>query len=284
MAAPERFALASGIAGRLASVEGVVAVVLGGSSARGSADELSDIDLGLYYRRDRPPDLGALATVVRDLDDRHEDGLVTALGKWGPWVNGGGWLQVGGRRVDVLYREVERVTEVIEDCRSGRITCDYYLGHPHGFHNYIYLGEIAVCRPLVDPGHAISALKVLVAAYPAAMKAAIIQRYLYDARFMLELAAKPAARGDVFEVTGCLFRVVAALVQVVYAINERYFLNEKGAMAEIATFPRVPRRFVDESRTILARPGETPERLEQSVSRAGRLVASVEALARGAGR
>ncbi len=45
-------ALAREVAARVAALDGVVAVTLGGSLARGRADRRSDVDLGLYY--DRP--------------------------------------------------------------------------------------------------------------------------------------------------------------------------------------------------------------------------------------
>src|SRR5690349_3582197 len=46
--------LAARVAGRLAEVEGVVAVALGGSCARPDADEHADVDLGIYYHPQRP--------------------------------------------------------------------------------------------------------------------------------------------------------------------------------------------------------------------------------------
>jgi len=270
--------LAEQIAARLAEVRGVAAVVLGGSRARGEADLESDIDLGLYYFPDRPIDLDALGALARELDDRHTDGLVTAPGEWGPWVNGGAWLKVAGQRVDWIYRDIGRVADVIEGCRAGRVTCDYSLGHPHGFHNHIYLGEVYHCRPLHDPAHAIAAMKALTAAYPPLMREAIIVTYLYDARFMVDLARKPVLRGDTFQVAGCLFRVAAALVQVLFALNERYFVNEKGAVAATRTFSLVPPRFAATVESALGRRGTSPAQLSASLERLERLTAEVAAL------
>jgi hypothetical protein len=38
---------------------------------------------------------------------------LTAIGDWGPWINGGAWLTVEGKRVDLLYRELDKVRSVI---------------------------------------------------------------------------------------------------------------------------------------------------------------------------
>ncbi len=268
------------IADSLATVPGVEAVVLGGSQARGTARPDSDLDIALYYHPLQPLDTAALQTLATELDDSHRTGTVTEPGQWGPWVNGGAWLTIEGRHVDWLYRDIERVSSVIEDCREGRITADYYLGHPHAFHNFMYLGEIATCVPLHDPGNVIGALKALVSQYPPKLKEAIIGRYLYEARFMLEVSRAPVQREDVFASSGFFFRVVAALVQVLYALNEQWFLNEKGALERIHDMEHRPARFVPTARRVLARPGSTKPQLVASLTALERILLSVERLVR----
>ena len=118
------------VAGRLSAIPGVSAIVLGGSWSRGGGDAISDLDLGIYYRAADLPSVGALRQAAAELDTGGSPPEVTDFGEWGPWVNGGAWLKVGQQKVDWLYREVERVSAVIDDCTAGRPTCDYYLGHP----------------------------------------------------------------------------------------------------------------------------------------------------------
>lgn len=90
----------------LAPLEGIRAVVLGGSRARGTAREDSDIDLALYYDSRAPFALKDLDAAARELDDRHVAGLMTPFGAWGAGVDGGGWLLIGARHVDLLYRDL----------------------------------------------------------------------------------------------------------------------------------------------------------------------------------
>ncbi|MEU1843426.1 nucleotidyltransferase domain-containing protein [Micromonospora sediminicola] len=56
-----------GLVDRLCAVDGVVAVALGGSRARGDHRPDSDWDLGLYYRGE--PDLAALRAVAASVAD-----------------------------------------------------------------------------------------------------------------------------------------------------------------------------------------------------------------------
>jgi Nucleotidyltransferase domain len=259
--------LAERIAERLADVEGVEAVVLGGSWARGEAHPDSDVDIGIYYRSERRPSLAALRELARELDDRHLPGLVTDFGGWGPWINGGGWLRIEDRRVDWLYRDLDVVSREVSECRAGRSTCHYQPGHPHGFHTHIYAGEVHYCRVLRDAGGELTSLMALVAGYPPALKRSLTRRFLWEAGFSLETCRKPAERGDVFYVGGCLFRCAACLVQVLFAINERYFVNEKGSVKVAGSFPISPEGFEETVSRVLAEPGVEPARLRESVRR-----------------
>ncbi len=247
--------VAQRIADRLGQIDGVVAVALGGSWARGTARADSDIDLGVYYRASQRPSLQALRALAAELDDRHPPDAVTDFGEWGPWINGGAWLQIQGHQVDWLFRDLDRVDHVIDECRAGRPTCDYQIGHPHGFHNHIYMGEVHVCQTLFDPQRTVTRLKVLTAEYPPALRLALINKYLFEAQFSVEIARKPAQRGDTTYVAGCMFRTVASLVQVLYALNERYFLNEKGSVAEVDTLPRRLDGFAATVAQAMATPG-----------------------------
>lgn len=276
-------ALAQRVAGRLGRIEGVIAVVLGGSRARDEAHADSDIDLGIYYRPDAPPDVEALRALARELDDRDKPDAVTSYGEWGPWINGGAWLQIEGERVDWLYRDLDRVRTVIDDCRAGVVTCDYQVGHPHGFHNHMYMAEVHICVQLFDPGDALAPLKALTTPYPAELRRAIVHKYGWEAGFALTTTAKAAARGDVHHVAGSLFRCAACLVQVLFALNERYFTNEKGSLRVAESFATQPGGFSETVAGILAQPGSTPEELQEAVGQMNELRKAVVALANDAG-
>ena len=265
------------IADRLGQVEGVVAVVLGGSRSRGTATADSDIDLGIYYDPDHRPPLDALRALAQELDDRHADDLVTAYGEWGPWINGGGWLTIDGQHVDWLYRDLARVEHEIAECEAGRARCYYQPGHPHGFYNHIYMGEVFYCQPLFARDDRLPRLKARAASYPPLLKRALIGG-LWEAGFSLENARKPAARGDVVQVVGCLYRAVAVMVQALFALNGRYCINEKGAAREVDDFRLHPAGFHERVTTSLAAPGRDPSALSQTVADLEALLGDVQAL------
>ncbi len=246
-------------------VEGVSAVVLGGSRARGTHTPSSDIDLGIYYHPSRPLDLKELSEVAAKLDDAHRAELVTPIGGWGPWINGGGWLTIDACPVDFLYRDLEKVSTIIDDCLHEKVEIFYQPGHPNGFVSSIYLAEIAICQPLWDPAGVILELKKKVDPYPDSLRKALIQRFAWEINFSLAIARKSIERSDVAYAAGCCFRSVMCMLQVLFAINQKYWLNEKGAVALASTFAWRPRRFqsrVEESFGLL---DATPRSIRKAI-------------------
>ena len=225
-----------------AGVPGVRAVVLGGSRARGEASANSDYDIGLYYEADHPIDTGRLAKAAVQLPGLSSSS-VTAVGEWGPWIDGGAWLTIDGGHVDLLYRCIDKVRAVSDACHAGRIERVYQSGHPHAFVSAIYMGEVAYCRVLWDPDQVMTPLKRLCDPYPAALGEALIKKFFGEARFALENAEHGRGRDDVNYVAGCTFRSVACLCQTLFALNRRYLLNEKGAVRGVERLARHPAGF-----------------------------------------
>ncbi|HVO29452.1 MAG TPA: nucleotidyltransferase domain-containing protein [bacterium] len=264
--------LAEKIAKKLVAIDGVVAVTLGGSWARGKADKSSDVDLGVYYRAQQKPHLDHLRALAREIDESDPPAVPTDFGEWGPWINGGAWLTVSGTRVDWIYRELEHVVQTLSDCRAGRVTVDYQAGHPHGFHNHIYMAEIALGVVLADPTGMLGKMQELARAYPDGLKRGIVERHLWEASFSLDTVAKSAKREDVAHVAGCVYRSAAALVQVLFALNGAWFTNEKGSVDATRKFELAPKRFADRVEGVLGKTGTTASALAKSVEEMRALV------------
>jgi predicted nucleotidyltransferase len=280
---PEIETFARTIADRLTQVPRVRAVVLGGSWVRGGADPNSDIDLGIYYHGAEPPPVDDLRALAAELDDLHRGEAVTDFGAWGPWINGGAWLTIQGRRVDWLYRDLRRVHDVLESCLAGKPAAIYQAGHPHAFHTPIYLGEAVLCMPLTDPYGDLARLKAQLNPYPLVLHRAMIEGGLWEAQFTLDTTQKPALRGDVLVVAGGLFRCVADLVQVLFALNERWCLNEKGALRQTRLMPHCPPDFAEHAERMLSGIGSQPAELQTSLTAAQALLTQVRALCQAQG-
>lgn len=262
-------------------VEGIKAIVLGGSRARGSHTSSSDVDLGIYYHPDSPFHLNALGEVASRLDDEHRADVVTPIGGWGPWINGGGWLKIQSHPVDFLYRDLEKVMAVIEDCLHEKVEISYQPGHPLGFVSSMYLAEVAVCKPLWDPQGIILELKNKVDPYPEALQKALIQKFAWEIDFSLEIARKGVERLDVAYAAGCCFRSVMCMLQVLFAVNETHWLNEKGAVTLADRFARKPEDFQARVRQSFQLLDANPQSIQRAIGKLAGLSKEIIELASG---
>ena len=253
--------LISSLSKRLGAIQGVAAVVLGGSHARGRARPDSDIDLGVLYSEANPFSIQSVRDLVEDVNDTAGP-VVTGFYEWGPWVNGGAWLTIGGQRVDFVYRNLEHLERVIADSEAGRYELHYAQQPPFGFFSATYLGEVATCVPLFDPEARMDLLKRRVANYPEALRRAVVQDYLWMAELGLNaFAGKFAKRSDTYGTAACLTGVVNQMVLALFALNRRYPMNDKTALEEIAEFERAPRQFGPRVQKTLARLGDSAQEL-----------------------
>lgn len=230
---------------KLRDTPGLVGIVLGGSRGRGAATPTSDIDLGLYYDSEHPIDLHYLRAIAARVDDEHRQDVLTDFGGWGPRINGGGWLVVQGMHVDFLYRDLRAVERSIIESHAGRIEIAYQPGHPHGFSSAMYMSEIALCRVLWDPAGEVQRLKALTTPYPRQLQEGIVRCFFWESDFAIQNAAKAAGRGDISYVAGCCFRAVSCLLQVLFALNTCYWMNEKGSVELANAFPLAPNRLAE---------------------------------------
>lgn len=250
---------------RLAVIPGVVAVVLGGSRARGEHRPDSDTDLGIYYRGRL--DIDQLRELAAEIASKHE---VFGLGDWGPWVDGGAWLTIDGRAVDWIYRDLDRVNGVWDECRAGRFTIERQVGHPLGYYSHTYAGEVALCQVLADPTDEFTKLQEDTRQYPGALGDSLVEA-LWEAEFSI-VGARKAPRDRVY-VAGCLFRAIGVMAQALHGRAHRWTVNEKGIVASAARLPQAPAGFE-----------AMAERAITDVEAAGRLLEAVRAGVGGGGQ
>ena len=142
-----------------------------------------------------------------------------------------------------------------------------------------YLAETQICLPLYDPQDHIANLKRQVTSYPPKLKQRIITDCLWSAEFTLIHARSFAAADDVYNTVGCLTRSAANLTQVLFALNEVYFMSDKRVMETMAGFALLPTNYVEQVTTGLARPGRTALALAQTVAEMEGVWRSVAGLA-----
>ncbi|MFJ7158978.1 nucleotidyltransferase domain-containing protein [Streptomyces sp. NPDC101118] len=238
------------VAGRLAGIPGVAAVALGGSRASGTHGPDSDWDFAVYYRGDfSPEDVRALGW----------PGHVSELGGWGGGVfNGGAWLEVDGRRIDVHYRDLDEVEHHLAEAREGRFEVERLMFHLAGIPTYLVVAELAVNRALRG--------ELPKPEYPEALRRSAAERWAGDARATLGYArAAFAARGGTTETAGAIATAACQGAHAVLAARGEWVTNEKRLLA------RAGLRGIDTVLTALP-PNPTPDSLTAAVDAATSLL------------
>ncbi|MFE2039581.1 nucleotidyltransferase domain-containing protein [Streptomyces sp. NPDC059477] len=200
-------------ADRLAALPTVRAVTLGGSRAQGTHRPDSDWDMAVYYRGPfAPSDLRAIGW----------PGEVSEIGDWGGGVfNGGAWLTIDGRRVDVHYRDLDTVDRVTAEAENGDFQIEPLLFHLAGIPTYLLLAELAINRVLRGS-------LPRPAAYPQRLRVTAPTRWLGTARATLAYAQAnhaPASRRT--ETAGFIAVAAAHAAHGVLAARGEWVTNEK---------------------------------------------------------
>ena len=200
------------LADRLAGLPAVRAVTLGGSRAQGTHTAASDWDLAVYYRGGfDPARLRALGL----------PGEVSEVGDWGGGVfNGGAWLTVEGRSVDVHYRDLDVVERELAEAEQGRFRFEPLMFHLAGIPSYLVVAELALNRVLRG--------LLPCPRYPDALRRTAPGHWRRRAGMTLAYAkANHAPHGRATEVAGSLAVAALQTAHAVLAARGEWATNDK---------------------------------------------------------
>ncbi|MEU2356728.1 nucleotidyltransferase domain-containing protein [Streptomyces misionensis] len=241
----------SATADRLAALPTVRAVALGGSRAQGTHRPDSDWDLAVYYRGPfDPADLRAVGW----------PGEVCGVGDWGGGVfNGGAWLTIDGRRVDVHYRDLDVVEHELAEAEQGRFRVEPLLFHLAGIPTYLIVAELAVNQVLRGE-------LPRPAGYPDKLRRSAADRWHGSALATLGYAkANHAPRGRLTETAGAVAVAATQAAHAVLAARGEWATNEKRLLE---------RAGLREFDGLLGELDPAPDALVTAVARAEEIVAA----------
>lgn len=90
-------------------------------------------------------------------------------------------------------------------------------------------------------------------------------------------AQKLADRGCIYGTVGCMTRIVSKLTQVLFALNEVYFVSEKDALKVIESFSLKPKEYSIRINEILSCPGQGTA-LTQSLKKLNEIIEEIKKL------
>ncbi|RFS17043.1 nucleotidyltransferase domain-containing protein [Emticicia sp. C21] len=234
----------------LQALPNVKAIVLGGSYATGRATEQSDLDVGIYYTDATPFSIDS----VKEIAHKYAiDGspVVTGFYEWGPWVNGGAWINTASGKVDFLYKNIDQIHGTIEKAQKGIWENHYEQQPPYGFASVYYLAETEICIALYDPEGIINHLKEHIRVYPPKLKQAIIQQSLWSTEFTIMHIVGYVEKNDVYNLAGSLARAMKNLTMTLFAINEIYPMSDKRVIDILEETSKIPANLREKTEQVL---------------------------------
>ncbi|CAI9406403.1 nucleotidyltransferase domain-containing protein [Aestuariimicrobium sp. T2.26MG-19.2B] len=235
------------MAQQIGEVPGVVGVTVGGSRARGDAVEGSDVDLGIVH--DGTLDRERLNALVAQWSST--EAAVGEPGSWGPWVDSGAWLTVDDSPVDWIVRDLTRIDLAWQRAEQGAGTFHPQPGHPFGFWEPSYCGELALALVMKDTEGELVARQQRFASLPPALRETMVNR-LWEADFDVDLAAKGVRRDDRVFVSLTCAHALLICAHAIHAVDDRWATNEKGLVAAAAGLPHAPTDLASRASAVLA--------------------------------
>jgi len=228
---------------------GEYAIALGGSYAKGTADDDADVDLYLFAH-------SVLAGDERKRIASAFSSEIETVVSWGneePFRNAGTDFLFRGHNVECWLRDIGHIERSIAECREGVVKREFVTWTTTGFYNHCCLSDLTVMVPLDDPFDIIARWKSQVATYPPRLRQAIVNHHLAAAGFWPENFHYLSAieRQDVIYATGIVQQVVHNLVQVLFGLNEVYFPGDKRLDVAMAHLPRQPANLCERIHALL---------------------------------
>ena len=212
-------------------VDGRHGIAVSGSIGKGTNDKRSDFDFRLYY-------------------DAFAEGQPTK----------DGWRKIReiiemwrerGRVIDGVWpRSIAEIDAKLDTWYGGNIVPDdlewaiwgYYL--PTDIHNQHIID---------DPDGVLTAWRERLSTYPAALKCAVISKFLSFIRYWRDdyHYENKVIRQDTVFAFGLATKIIHATVQLVFALNEHHFAGDGKNMAFISGMELVPDHFEQKVNDIL---------------------------------
>lgn len=203
---------------------GRFALTVAGSTSKGTADSLSDIDFRFYSDKRRPkPDASW---------DREWDRLFDR------------WKARGVVLDELWFRTVEDIDNTIDRWLSGTVVPDEMLWTVWG---YYPLTDFSRQLAVVDPDDLVAGWRARLEPYPDAVRHATIKRHIAPLRYWRGdyHYANKATRGDAVFLAGLSADLVHHLIQVLCAINRAYFPGDGNNLIIASQFESLPVDFAD---------------------------------------
>jgi len=238
---------------------GRYAITVGGSRGKGTEDQRSDFDFRLYC------------------DEIIGGPCYWQTPAWAPFAQAVGKWRRQGVEIDYVWvRTIEEIDTALLSWLEGQIRPVETVWTLWGYH---LLPDLYHQQILDDPYGVAASWKEQLRVFPPKLKEAILRKHLESLRYWKEDChyARKVERGDVIFLAGVISRLAHDILQVLFALNETYYVGDGSNLQIAQEFCLLPPRFTERVTAVLC-PTPSAEIFAQQRQAVLDLVADVEAL------
>jgi len=211
---------------------GRYAISIGGSIGKGTSDKRSDIDFRLFCDR----------SVISEPEGKNLlDGFYDRISEW----------RKKGIEIDGCWiRHIEDVDRALTKWVSGEAAPDELVWTIWG---YYLPTDINNQHVIEDPFGIITGWKDLLSIYPDELKQSILMKHGDSLKYWRNdyHYRNKVERGDVVFLAGLSARLVHDMAQILFAVNEVYFVGDGWNLRYISGFQHKPTGFAERVEHIL---------------------------------
>lgn len=206
------------IANNLKSLKNVKGISLYGSVGSGYIDKYSDIDIIAFCNK--LPDIKKRKKIL----DKFTNDIM---------MNGGEWSQfrINGIEAVIHYKKISDVKRILRIFFSKKS-----VGYQKDINTLIYSTKI-----VYDPGGLLKKWKKRVEKYPQWLKKRVINQIRFAGGIFEEVFKSLVRNNKVWLDYSINYRIDYGIIQVLYALNEKYFSISKWFYKDIKKFKKLPK-------------------------------------------
>ncbi len=209
---------------------GKYAISIGGSMGKGTWDSRSDVDFRLFHELDLPRLKPEIWTEVSAAIEHWRGKGITVDGVW--------------------TRSIDEIDAALDRWLNGEIKPDEMVWTIWGYH---ILPDIRYQAIIEDPYGVIAGWKKRLQHYPPKLREALLNKHLAALRYWRNdyHYVSKVKRGDVVFLAGLSAKLVHDMMQVLFALNETYYVGDGQNLELSREFQHQPSHFAERIRDAL---------------------------------
>jgi hypothetical protein len=216
--------------------KGRCAVTIGGSHGKGTFDDRSDVDFRVFCDE--------VVGAPKCWETEEWKSFSRVVDRW----------RTQGVAIDYCWvRTVAEIDAQVDAWLSGQVLPEEMVWTLWGYH---LLTDLANQVVIDDPAGLIAAWQARLTPYPPALQRAILRKHMGSLNYWRTdyHYRNKVERGDVVFLAGIAARLVHDMTQVLFAINETYYVGDGNNLHYVAAFAIQPTEFAERISAILYPP------------------------------